>query len=97
MNKPVELLKQLNNNNYIMIQRHGSQLNIYYSFWIDDSSEKPAFLTVYLDSLNHYTVNGYDATTTSPKSVFSQALNAVQQTVISKSSLQQLADTFPED
>lgn len=94
MNKPIKLLKQLNKNNYIIIQRLNYQLDIFYSFWIDDAKKKPPFLTIYFDNTNHYTVNGYGATATNPESVFSQVLEAVKTIVADERLLSQLNIAF---
>lgn len=75
---PVEDLRLLATNNYLIAKPAADHIDFYYSFWIDDHTNKPAVATVYFDHTNHYLINGYGATDTNPNSIFTRLVELIQ-------------------
>lgn len=75
---PVEDLRLLATNNYLIAKPAADHIDFYYSFWIDDHANKPAVATVYFDHTNHYLINAYGATDTNPNSIFTRLVELIQ-------------------
>ena len=75
---PVEDLRLLTTNDYLIAKPSSDHIDFYYSFWIDDHADKPAVAAVYFDHTNHYLINGYGATDTNPNSIFTRLVELIQ-------------------
>lgn len=94
---PVEDLRLLITNDYLITKPTSDHIDFYYSFWIDDHTDKPAVATVYFDHVNHYLINGYGAIDTNPNSIFTRLVELIQAITKDKRLLQHLQQDFAKE